>query len=192
MKETKKRDGKKGKIALVIVFFVVALLPRAALSKVYLTREEALRTAFPQADKISRKIIRLNEEQKKRIAQKSSQSINFSYKSVYIAEKNGDRLGYAIIDQVKGKSKFIKYLVAIDPEGTIKGIEILTYSETQGAEIRHKSFRKQFIGKKGNDPLRLGIDIDTITGATISCRSITDGVRKIMSFWEEIFGSSEK
>lgn len=192
MKETKKRDGKKGQIYLVIFIFAVILLPEVVLSKVYLTREEALKAAFPQADKISKKIIRLNKEQKKIIAQKSNQSINFSYKSVYIAEKNGNLLGYAIIDHVKGKAKFIKYLVAIDPEGTIKGIEILTYSETQGAEIRYKSFRKQFIGKRGKDPLRLGVDIDTITGATISCRSITDGVRKIMSFWEETFGSVQQ
>ncbi len=189
MKEIKKRQGKKGQIYLVLFIFTILLLPETALSKVYFTREKALRSAFPRADKIFKKIIRLNKDQKKRIAQNSGQSISFNYKAIYIAEKNGEPLGYAIIDQVKGKARFIKYLVAIDPEGKVKDIEILTYSETQGAEIRYESFRKQFTGKGWNDSLRLGVDIDAIGGATISSRSITDGVRKIMSFWEEALGS---
>ncbi|MBW2553008.1 MAG: FMN-binding protein [Deltaproteobacteria bacterium] len=188
MKEIEKRQGNKEKIALLIVLFTLTLLPDAALSKVYSTREEALKSAFPQADKIDKKIIRLNEEQKHRISQKSGQAINFSYKSVYIAEKNGKRLGYAIVDQVKGKSSFIKYLLAIAPEGTIRNIVILTYRGTKGAEVRHDRFREQFIGKRENDPLQLGVDIDAIAGATVSSRSIAEGVRKLMSFWHEGFG----
>ena len=189
VKEIEKSKGNKEKIALFIVLFTLTLLPDAALSKVYLTREKALKSAFPQADKIDKKIIRLSKEQKHRISQKSGQPINFSYKSVYIAEKDGKRLGYAIIDQVKGKSSFIKYLVAIAPEGTIRNVVILYYRGSKGSDVRHERFRKQFIGKRENDPLQLGVDIDAITTATISSRSITDGVRKLMSFWQESFGS---
>ena len=189
VKEIEKSKRNKEKIALLIVLFTLTLLPDAALSKVYLTREKALKSAFPQADKIDKKIIRLSKEQKHRISQKSGQPINFSYKSVYIAEKDSKRLGYAIVDQVKGKSSFIKYLLAIAPEGTIRNVVILTYRGTKGAEVRHERFRKQFIGKRENDPLQLGVDIDAITTATISSRSITDGVRKLMSFWQEVFGS---
>jgi Na+-translocating ferredoxin:NAD+ oxidoreductase RnfG subunit len=189
VKEIEKRQGNKGHIALFIVLFTVTLLPDAALSRVYVTREKSLKSAFPQADKIDKKIIRLNEEQKHRISQNSGQPITFSYKSVYIAEKDGKRLGYAIVDQVKGKSSFIKYLLAIAPEGTIRNIVILTYRGTKGAEVRHDRFREQFIGKRENDPLQLGVDIDAIAGATVSSRSIAEGVRKLMSFWQESFGS---
>ena len=190
VKEIEKRQGSKNKIALLIVLFTLVLLPDAALSKVYLTREKALKSAFPQADKIDKKILRLNKEQKLRISQKTGQPINFSYKSVYIAEKDGKRLGYAIVDQVKGKSSFIKYLLAIAPEGTIRNVVILTYRGTKGAEVSHERFRKQFVGKRENDPLQLGVDIDAIATATISSRSITDGVRKLISFWQEVFGST--
>ncbi len=189
MKEIEKRQGSKKKIALLIVLFTLVLLPDAALSKVYLTQEKALKSAFPQADKIDKKILRLNKEQKDRISQKSGQPINFSYKSVYIAEKDGKRLGYAIVDQVKGKSSFIKYLVAIAPEGMIRNVLILSYRGTKGSDVRHERFRKQFIGKRENDPLKLGVDIDAITTATISSRAITDGVRKLINFWQESFGS---
>ena len=188
MKENKKRREGKWSITLITLLIVMALLPRTSFSKVYLTREEALKKVFPEGDKTSKKIIRLNKEQKKRIAQKTGHSISFNYKAVYIVENGGKRLGYGIIDQVKGKERFMKYLVGIDSDGKIKGIEVLTYNETHGSEIRHEHFKKQFIGKGGQDPLRLGVDIDAITGATISCRSITEGVRKIVSFWQEFFG----
>jgi Na+-translocating ferredoxin:NAD+ oxidoreductase RnfG subunit len=82
-------------------------------------------------------------------------------------------------------------VIAINSEGEIEDIEILTYNETQGSEIRHEHFRKQFSGKGWTDPLRLGVDIDAIAGATISSRAITDGVRKIMSFWEEFLRAEE-
>jgi len=192
VKEIEKRQGNKEKIALLIVLFTLTLLPDAALSKVYSTREKSLKSAFPQADKIDKKIIRLNEEQKHRISQNSGQPINFSYKSVYIAERDGKRLGYAIVDQVKGKSSFIKYLVAITPEGTVRDIVILNYRGTRGTEVLYESFRKQFIGKRENDPIQLGVDIDAIAGATISSRSIADGVRKLMSFWHEGFVSIQE
>ncbi len=186
------KANNKGHITLFIVLFTFTLFPEAALSKVYVTREKALKSVFPQADKIDKKMVRLNKEQKHRISQNSGHAINFSYKSVYIAERDGKRLGYAIVDQVKGKSSFIKYLVAIAPGGTIKEIVILTYRGTKGAEVLYESFRKQFIGKRENDPLQLGVDIDAIAGATISSRSIADGVRKLMSFWHEGFGSIQE
>jgi Na+-translocating ferredoxin:NAD+ oxidoreductase RnfG subunit len=192
MKANKRRREGKWSVGLVTLLIAMALLPRISFSKVYLTREEALKKVFPQAGKTSKKIVRLNKEQKKRIAQKTGYPISFNYKAVYIVENRGKRLGYGIVDHVKGKERFIKYLVGLDSEGRIKGIEVLTYDETHGSEIRHDYFKKQFIGKGWQDPLRLGVDIDAITGATISCRSITDGVRKIMSFWQECFGSVKK
>jgi Na+-translocating ferredoxin:NAD+ oxidoreductase RnfG subunit len=188
MKANKKRREGKWSIALITLLIVMTLLPRTSFSKVYLAQEEAIKMVFPEAGQISKKIVRLNKEQKKRIAEKLGYSISFSYKAVYIVENRGKRLGYGIIDHVKGKERFMKYLVGIDSRGKIKGIEVLTYNETHGSEIRHEHFKKQFIGKGGGDPLRLGVDIDAITGATISCRSITDGVRKIMVVWEEFFG----
>ena len=56
LKEIEKRQGNKEKIALLIVLFTLTLLPDAALSKVYSTREKALKSSFPQADKIDKKI----------------------------------------------------------------------------------------------------------------------------------------
>jgi Na+-transporting NADH:ubiquinone oxidoreductase subunit NqrC len=59
-------------------------------------------------------------------------------------------------------------------------VEILDYRESHGYEIRNPSWRKQFAGKGRTDPVRLETDIVNISGATLSCRHVTDGVRRIL------------
>jgi Na+-translocating ferredoxin:NAD+ oxidoreductase RnfG subunit len=89
--------------------------------------------------------------------------------------------GYAVIDQTKGKDQLITYAVVVDEKLSVKGIEILAYREPYGGEVQNQSWLRQFLGKQPEDTLRPGRDIKNITGATISARSVTLGVKKILS-----------
>ena len=42
----------------------------------------------------------------------------------------------------------------------------------------------QFIGKDHAAPLRVGEDITNISGATLSCTHLTDGVRRIVAWMD--------
>ena len=44
--------------------------------------------------------------------------------------------------------------------------------------------RAQFVGKNVSAPLKLSQDIKNISGATLSCRHITDGVKRILATYE--------
>ncbi len=90
------------------------------------------------------------------------------------------------IDSVLGKHDFITYAVAIDPSGQVKGIEILDYRETYGSQIRDKVWRQKFIGKTSKDPLTLDRDIPNISGATLSSKHVTEGVRRILQTYETL------
>jgi electron transport complex protein RnfG len=84
--------------------------------------------------------------------------------------------------EATGYSSVISSLVGLDLDNKIIGIEVLSQQETAGlgANIAKESFLKQFIGKT-KEELKIkkdGGQIDAITGATISSRAITDGVRK--------------
>jgi len=92
--------------------------------------------------------------------------------------------GYLIIDRVIGKHEAIRFAVGINANGTIKQIEILEYSESYGYEVREASWRKQFIGKSAASPLQLNVDINNISGATLSSRHLTEGVRRIMTMYQ--------
>jgi len=92
--------------------------------------------------------------------------------------------GWFIVDEVLGKHELITYAVAVDGQGRVHGIEILEYRESHGGEIRDAKWRGQFVGKSAADPLRLDRDIRNISGATLSCRHVTDGVKRLLALYE--------
>ena len=89
--------------------------------------------------------------------------------------------GWFIVDEVLGKHEFITYAVGLDASGAAHGIEIMDYRETYGGEVRNPKWRAQFIGKTSAAPLKLDHDIKNISGATLSSRHITDGVKRLLA-----------
>ena len=85
------------------------------------------------------------------------------------------------VDQVVGKHEFITWALGIKADGSVKGVEILDYRETYGAEVRDPKWRAQFIGKAHGSDIRLNRDIRNISGATLSCRHVTDGVKRLLA-----------
>lgn len=107
----------------------------------------------------------------------------------YLAKQGGKASGYIIKVEAKGYSGAIKMLVGFDFNGEIKGIKILSHSETPGlgAKINESRygedspwFLKQFEGKNAKE-LELGKDVQAITAATISSRAVLEGVKKEVS-----------
>jgi hypothetical protein len=90
-------------------------------------------------------------------------------------------LGFAVIREVKGKDQPITFLVATDTGDRLRDIDILVYREPYGGEVAYDAWRRQFRGKSTDDPLQVGRDIRTISGATISVNAVTLGVRKALS-----------
>ena len=100
-----------------------------------------------------------------------------------IEARQGDAvLGRVIVDSVLGKFEQIDYAVAVDGAGKVLAVEILTYREGHGAEVRLPAWRNQFVGKSAADALKVGADIANISGATLSCTHITDGVHRIVAW----------
>lgn len=92
--------------------------------------------------------------------------------------------GYLVIDRVLGKHEYITFAVGINPNGTVKRVEIMTYNESYGYEVRNADWRAQFVGKSASSPLQLNADIRNISGATLSSKHITDGIRRILRMYE--------
>jgi Na+-translocating ferredoxin:NAD+ oxidoreductase RnfG subunit len=100
-----------------------------------------------------------------------------------IEARQGDTvLGRLIVDSVVGKFEQIDYAVALDASGKVLTVEILTYREGHGGEVRMPAWRSQFVGKTAADPLRIGSDISNISGATLSCTHVTDGVHRLVAW----------
>jgi FMN-binding domain len=89
-----------------------------------------------------------------------------------------------VVDEVVGKHEKITYAVTLDPHGAVKDVEILQYHETYGYEVRNADWRKQFVGKTAHDPLKLGDDIHNVSGATLSCKHVTQGVKRVLALYD--------
>ncbi len=85
--------------------------------------------------------------------------------------------GWFIVDQAEVKGDIITYAVALDAQSILQRLEILECAADYDT-VTMPRWRKQFVGRQPYDELR---DIRTISGATLSSREITEGVRRILS-----------
>ncbi len=96
-----------------------------------------------------------------------------------VFEKN-ELIAVAYLDNVYGKTMPITFLVILNVKGEVLTTEIIKYREQYGGGVAEKSWLNQFQGRSENFSLSSGNDIATISGATISSRSVTAGVKKII------------
>ena len=112
---------------------------------------------------------------------------------VYIIYEDGEKAGYAFMASGSGYGGNIDIMVGLDSGFGIKGVSILSQTETPGVgnKITESSFTDQFKGLSASDiALKSeGGKIDAITGATISSRAVVDAVKEKMV---EILESLEK
>ncbi len=146
----------------------------------YLTLEQAQRSLFRQADAFEPRPIALTPELRHALRQRAGSSGRSATQQAWIAKRGGEAIGTVFLDEVIGKHELITYAVGIDRRGAVQGVEILDYRETRGGEVRDPRWRAQFAGKRAASPLRLEDDIQNISGATLSCRHVTEGVRRLL------------
>ncbi len=158
----------------------VALVASPAAATDYLTLEQAQRVLIPQAASFRPVAVALSDAQRKRIGKLAGTPQRTAQPKIWQALDGKRTLGWVFVDEVIGKHEFITYAVAISPDGQVLGVEIMSYRESKGGQIRNPRWRAQFKGKSSQDRLRLGKDIANISGATLSCRNVTDGVKRLL------------
>ena len=141
----------------------------------------ALRQLFPTAEKASDLIVRLGPEDIRAARARNGNVAARESLAVTIASAAGSALGYVVVDDVKGKDMPITYMVAVDTALRVLDLQILAYRESYGGEVRNAVWRRQFVGRSPDEPLRHGREIRNITGATISARAVTEGVRDLLA-----------
>ena len=145
-------------------------------------RQAALKRAFPDAEAVRKKTAVVLAAQREKIQSRAGMEKAERTFSYYEARKNGQGVGYAVIARAAAKSGKFIYMVVVGPGGKIERVEVLEYKGERGSGIKRKSFLAHVAGKTIRDPLELTKDVDAVTGATISSRVITAGVREALSY----------
>ena len=145
----------------------------------YKKRVEAIAAVLPPFDNQPAK-------EKKVITNSKQETVEF-----YIGKKNNQVTGVAFRTFAKGYGGQIAIMIGVTPQGKIHGIDILNQTETPGlgAKITQKSFIQQFRGKDLEksrwEVKKMKGDFDQVTAATISSRSMIEGVKEGLSLYQK-------
>ncbi len=151
----------------------------------YLTVEQAQAALFPGATLVPA-AISLTPTQRAEIEKASGVRV----RSAKLMAWKVPAGGWFIVDDVIGKHEFITYAVGLAVAGAVRDVEIMDYRESYGGEVRNEKWRAQFAGKTTAGSPKLGQNIKNISGATLSCRHITEGVARLLATYELVLKKS--
>ncbi len=153
----------------------------------FMTEEEALKVVMPKSQLVRKELIRLTPEKKELIEQRIGWKFPEDSFELYIGQ-TGDKIdGYAMIHHTIGKYKPMTYMVGVNAKGTCTDVELLVFRDAKGSEVRTKRFNSQYEGRTVMDPIRINKDIINISGATMSVRSMSAGVKRVLVLIDEFY-----
>lgn len=99
---------------------------------------------------------------------------------MYIGRVNSCRAGGCSIPMDSPESydsEYFEYFILFDSSLSVQVVRIFNYAASHGHEVSAKGWLRQFDGYNGRDTLRVGKNVDAISGATISVYGITEDVQ---------------
>ncbi|NGZ02900.1 MAG: hypothetical protein CV090_07615 [Nitrospira sp. WS238] len=157
------------------------------MAEVFLTEEEAVKLMFPKSERIRKELLRVSMDKKAVVESRIGWQFPEDSFEVYIGETGSQVDGYAFIQNTIGKHKPMTYMVGVDAQGLVSNVELLVFREARGSEVRTKRFNVQYEGKSVLDPVRINKDIINISGATMSVRSMTAGIKRVLVLVDEFY-----
>jgi Na+-translocating ferredoxin:NAD+ oxidoreductase RnfG subunit len=165
-----------------LLLFSLLLTPAPAESKVFHSRSDALKIAFPDAERIEDETFVLSDAQAERITALSQAPLDSKLVKIYTGYRGDAPLGYAVIDIHNVRTMPEAFMVVLTPDGGVRSVRVLAFHEPLDY-LPNQRWYSQFDGKSSESPLRLGGDIHAVVGATLSARATTRGVRRALAFY---------
>jgi len=169
---------------IYITLFILLALPLSA--KMLISPIDAMKQSYGTESKVSKKNMMLTSAQAKTIQKNAKVKLKSKIFRIFKArKKSGETLGYGILINRKVRSKNAVVLYIISKDSALKSIEIIAFNEPL-EYVPSKKWISQFENLPTNRNLRVGKEIPTITGATMSARTITQGSRVAFALYNEV------
>ena len=166
-----------------LYLLLILALPLSA--KILISPIDAMKHSYGSGSKVVKKNILLNKKQAKTVQETAKVKLKSKIFRTFKATQNAKTLGYGVLINRKVRSKNAVVLYIISKDSTLLGIEIIAFNEPH-EYIPSKKWISQFENISTDKQLRVGREIPTITGATLSARSITDGSRIAFAIYNEL------
>jgi len=161
------------------------LLSTSLTAKVLISPVDAMKEQYGEDVQISKKNIMLTKKKYSTIEHEAKVKLNTKIYRVFSAKKDNEVLGYGILinRKVRSKNAVILYFIS---KGKLLDIEIIAFNEP-AEYIPSKTWKSQFHNIQTTTMLKLSREIPTITGATLSARSVTDASRIAFAIYNKLF-----
>jgi len=96
---------------------------------------------------------------------------------------DGRVLGYAAVATASGYGGPLAVVAAVDPEGRVASLSVLRHRETPAfvERLKRVRFLDRLAGRRHDDPIRLDVDVDGVSGATYTSLALTQSIRRAVT-----------
>ena len=180
----------KDYLKLGFILMLVGILAALALGITYTATKDAIdKQAIIKQNKANSSVLDASKFEQIKPAQIKEKGIKLDNEQdkIFEAKKGSNRIGYAVLVHPRGYGGLIEMVVGIK-EGKVSGVSMVSNKETPGlgSAVFEPKFTKQYMGKTSKDPVEVKKDIDAITGATISSKALTKGVRVALDYYKKL------
>jgi len=171
--------------AKIVLFlgFLTFLNIRESPAQVFKTQDEALLQAFPDSAKIERLVVFLTDEQMDSIQKMAKTKLASKIVTYYRGTRQDSALGYAFFNTKTVRTKPAIFMTVLYGDGSINYVQMLAFYEPMDYLPIPKWFT-QFVGKTLGRQLWPRRGIHNVSGATLSVRAITLGVRQALATYK--------
>lgn len=170
------------------VFLLLTLaLSGEAQARLLLSQKDALRLAFPEGVAIEKRTAYLGREQLAAAEKLASAKLDSAVWTYYEGRRDGAPAGWAYFDRVVIRTMPGTLMAALDSDGSLRFIEILTFDEPEDY-LPMRRWLDLFKGKALDGDLRVKGGIRNIAGSTLSAYAIADSARRILALHQILHG----
>ena len=167
---------------LLLAILLCALFAPPAEAVVYMTKDQALREAFGQAE-VKRKSFILDDTQVQAVQKRANAKLESKIVAAYVATVGDSLVGTAFFDTRNIRTMPGVFMIVVAPDRTIREIEVLAFHEPTDYEPSER-WLAQFDDRPLEDDLWPKRDIRNISGATLTARAVTESARLALAMFE--------
>jgi hypothetical protein len=165
------------------------LLARPAGSEIFHSRESALELAFPGKDRVEARDLFLSESDVREIEGRARVNVDSRLVTVYVGYRGEELLGYAYFDTHTVRTLPETLLLDLHPDGSVDAVHILAFHEP-AQYLTAPPWLEQFENRVLDDELWLDRGVAALAGSTLSARSVTAAVRRLLAVHEVKIGGA--
>ena len=149
-----------------------------ASAEVFLAKDEAIELAFGADTEIHEQTHILSQQQREEIEHNAYTRLSSNLFHFYEGRRNGETIGYAVIDSRIMRSHLAAFMVVLTPDQTVSKVVILAFNEPTEYQPTD-SWLHQLEGKQPLEELIPGQGVPPIAGSTLSVNGLPDGLRVV-------------